>query len=403
MTDVAANPVHELKATAGRQIDREHDALVEVARFIHANPELQFQEHRAADRLTEELSRRGFTIERPLAGLETAFRASYGEGRPHIAIIAEYDALAGLGHACGHNLIATWALGAAIGVRRAIERKPDLGRVSVIGAPAEEGGGGKVILAEAGVFRGVDAAMMIHGRDRTFLDRGSLAVQRVTVKMYGRPAHASAAPERGINALDAIIQVFVSVNALRQHLKSDVRIHGIISHGGDAPNITPAFAEAKFLLRSADQAYLEEVKEKFANICRAAALATGAREELEWGVGYKQRVCSQTMCRLFGEALEAQGVGWETPPPGMGVGSSDIGDVSQLVPTIHPYLQICEPGIGGHTVEFRKAAASDRAMAMLSVGAKAMAWTAIELMARPEVLAEAKREFRERLGRDPQD
>lgn len=402
MSQVMSNPTVQLKEVAGSTIDAERDRLVEVAQFIHANPELQFKEFKAAERLTAELERAGFKVERGIAGMETAFRATYGEGRPNVAIIAEYDALAGLGHACGHNLIATWALGAALGVRAAVERQPEIGRVTVIGAPAEEGGGGKVVLVNEGVFRGVDAAMMIHGRDRTFLDRGSLAVERAIVKYRGRPAHASSSPDQGINALDAVINVFVSVNALRQQLKPDVRVHGIITHGGDAPNIIPEFAEAKFLLRSQDQAYLDEVKAKFINICQAAALATGASVEIEWGLGYKQRKSSQAIARTFGENLAAQSYGWEAPPAGMGVGSSDIGDVSQVVPTIHPYLQICEPGVGGHTAGFREAAASERAMSTLPVGAKAMAWTAIDLMTRPKLLEEVRAEFRERMGRDPQ-
>jgi amidohydrolase len=270
-----------------------HPRLIDISQTLHANPEILFEERQAAALLTNELEEHGFNVERGVAGLETAFVATYGSGKPVVALLAEYDALPKLGHACGHNLIATWAVGAGIALRRAL---PEVaGTIQVIGTPAEEGGGGKVIMAEAGIFNKVDAAIMMHPRDATYLDRGSLAVTRYTVEFFGQSAHASSGPEKGINALDAILQVFFSINALRQAFKPHTRIHGVITHGGDAPNIIPDYAAAKFLVRANEQAYHEELKQKFRNIVEAAALATGARVEIDEGVSYQQRVCNTAL------------------------------------------------------------------------------------------------------------
>ena len=395
----ATDTITEIKERIAKEAQALHPRLIQISRAMHANPEIAFQEHEAMALLTNELEEHGFEVERGVAGLETAFVATYGSGEPVVGILAEYDALPGLGHACGHNLIGTWAMGAGIALRRAI---PDLqGTIKVIGTPAEEGGGGKVTMAEAGVFNGLSAAMMMHPRDTTYLDRGSLAVTPYTIEFHGKSAHASSSPETGINALDAMIQVFNSVNALRQAFKPNTRIHGIITHGGDAANIIPDYTAGKFLVRSADQEYQEELKQRFRNIVEAAALATGCTVEITEGISYKQRVSNRVLVDTFRDNLTALGLDYETPPEGAGVGSSDIGDVSQLVPTIHPYLQICEKGVGNHTPEFAEASGSERADELTATGATLLAWTAADVLLRPELREQLVESFREQLGRDP--
>ena len=389
-----------VKERIARELEALGPQLIEISHKIHANPELRFEEHKAAALLAEELAREGFAIQKGVAGLETAFVASYGQSKPVVGFLAEYDALPKLGHACGHNLIATWALGAGIALKRS---HPDLeGTIKVIGTPAEEGGGGKVIMAEAGVFRGLDAAIMMHPRDSTMLDRGSLAVAHYEVEFFGKAAHAAAYPEEGISALDAVLQLFFSIIAMRQMLKSGARIHGCITHGGDAPNIIPEHAAAAFLVRATEQAYLEELERRFQKIVEAAGLATGARPKFTKGVSYKTRVCNRTLVETLRENVEALGIPYEEPPTEGGVGSSDIGDVSHVVPTIHPYFQICENGTVSHSPEFAAAAAAEQADRTLIPGATLLAWTGADVLLRPELRERMRVSFREQLGRDPE-
>jgi len=396
---MAEHDIDDIKARIAAEARALHPRLIQISQTIHANPELLFNEHMAMGILTDELEEHGFDVQRGVAGLETAFIATYGSGEPVVGILAEYDALPKIGHACGHNLIGTWGMGAGIALRRAI---PDIqGTIKVIGTPAEEGGGGKVIMAAAGVFDGLSAAMMMHPRDRTYLDRGSLAVTPYEIEFFGKPAHASSSPESGINALDAMLQVFFSINQLRQAFKPNTRIHGVITHGGDAANVIPEYTSASILVRADDQFYLDELNVKFRNIVEAAALATGATANIKEGISYKQRVCNTALVETFGANLEALGIEHEVPPAGAGVGSSDIGDVSQVVPTIHPYLQICETGIGGHTQEFAEASKSERADELTATGATVLAWTAADVLLDPELRDKLKSSFREQVGRDP--
>jgi amidohydrolase len=266
--------VAEAKARIAAEVGRLHSRFIDMSHQLHSNPELAFEEYKAAELLTNELEEQGFDVQRGVAGLDTAFVATYGSGEPVVALLAEFDALPKIGHACGHNLIATWGVGAGIALRRAL---PDIqGTINVIGTPGEEGGGGKVIMAKEGVFAGLDAAIMMHPRDVTYLDRGSLAVTPYEIEFFGKSAHASSAPEKGINALDALLQVFFSVNALRQAFRPHTRIHGVITKGGDAANVIPDYTSADFLVRANDQAYLEELNQRFVDIVNAAALATVA-------------------------------------------------------------------------------------------------------------------------------
>jgi amidohydrolase len=393
--------VKQVKERIAEQVRQLHPHLKTISHTLHENPEIKFEEHRAAALLTEELAEQGFTVERGVAGLETSFVATYGSGKPTVGIIAEYDALPKLGHACGHNLIASWAIGAGIALSQAL---PEVqGTIKVIGTPAEEGGGGKVTMGDSGVFRGLDAAMMMHGRDTMYLDRGSLAVTPFKVEFFGRSAHASAAPEKGLNALDAMLQVFFSINQLRQAFRPQTRIHGVITHGGEAANVIPDYTSADILVRALEVDYLEELKTRFRAIVKGAALATGTRAEITEGISYKPRVCNTALVETYRDNLLDLGLQYEEPPKDGGVGSSDIGDVSQLVPTIHPYMQICDKGVGGHTPEFAAAAASPRADEIIATGSTLLAWTAADVLLRPEVRERLRETFHSQMGRDPQE
>jgi amidohydrolase len=390
MTQTALHPHDAIVAL----LEQRKDELETFSLDIHAHPELAFEEHYASERLTAWLEREGFALERGVGGLETAFRARYrfGAGGPVIALIAEYDALPELGHACGHNLICTAAAGAALALKEVLGREV-AGELWVVGTPAEEGGGGKILLLEQGVFEGVDAAMMFHPGSRTMVTRGALAATRVTMKFYGKAAHAAASPHLGVNALDACIQTFNAINALRQHVKDETRIHGIITKGGAAPNIVPAYAEAKFLVRHRTLAYVREVMEKVQACARGAALATGATVEFEEGLAYAERKVNHALAERFGRHLEALGERVLPPPEIGGVGSSDFGNLSQALPAIHPYVAIVPEGTSAHTPEFAAASASPAGMRGMLLAAKSLALTAADLLLEHDFLEEVKREF----------
>ena len=380
------------------EVDRMRQELVELSRRIYEAPELGFQERQAVQWLGGFLRERGFSVETGIAGLETAFRAQYRgrKPRPHVALIAEYDALPGLGHACGHNLICTASVGAAAALRGASPSFP--GTLSVLGTPAEEGGGGKVFMVDRGVFDDVDAAMMFHPSRNNWWTRGALAALRLTVRFRGRAAHAAAMPEKGINALNALLMTFHGIDALRQHVTSDVRIHGIVSHGGEAANIVPAFAEGKFSVRAGTRAGLTEVLAKVKRCAEAGALATGASVEFEEGPVYAERHNNRVLATLFAENMARFGVAGEQPPAQGGVGSSDIGNVSLRVPTIHPYLKIVDGDVSGHTPEFREAAGSQRGLDAMVLAAKALAMTAADAVYRPGADVEMWSAWRESVG-----
>jgi amidohydrolase len=383
-----------LKERVTVEVDARREQLIQIADTIHANPELGFEEFKAASLLTGVLEESGFSVERGVAGMETAFIATMqGQAEtPVVALLAEYDALPGLGHACGHNIIAAAAVGAGLALRAALSELA--GSIQVIGTPAEEGGGGKVIMVEAGVFDAVDAAMMIHPSGRNLLGRGALTAYPVAIEFYGKPAHAAAKPDEGINALEALVLTYNGINALRQHLRDDVRIHGIITHGGDAPNIVPEYTKAEFIVRAADTPYAMEVLEKVRACAEGAALATGARLEFgRPGPGYEARLPNPVLVSLFKDNLTALGLDVELATGNERLGSSDIGNVSQVVPAIHPYIAIGPEEIGGHTAEFEKASASPAGHDGLIHAAKALAMTAVDLLAEPTNLAEAKQAF----------
>lgn len=389
MTEAIQQRVNDL-------IDANRDRFVGISQEIWANPELGFAEFQAAKLLTGPLEESGFAVERGVAGMETAFRATWSGAAPGqtVAVLSEYDALNGLGHACGHNLIGTAGMLAGWAVRQAW---PDLpGRLQVIGTPAEEGGGGKIIMVDQGVFNGVDAAMMFHpSTGQNLVHRGGLACQEIKMTFRGKPSHAAAGPWKGLNALDAMIQTFTSVGMLRQQLRPDARIHGIITRGGDAVNVIPELTEARFLVRATKVEYLVEVQEKVRNCARAGALATGCAVEFAEGLLYENRINNMVMARRFQRYLEAQGVAVTEPDPNAGVGSSDIGNVSRVCPTIHPYVSIGPEGINGHSFEFCQASASPEGYAGMIYAAKSMAMLAVDLLGEPGLLDSAKAEWQE--------
>lgn len=381
-----------LKKRVCAEIERRRGRLIQLSLRIHSNPELGFAEKKAAEWLTRYLARNGFDVELGICGLPTAFRATYGSGSPVIALIAEYDALPGVGHACGHNIIATSSVGAAVASRYVVNCCG--GTVIVLGTPAEEVFGGKAVMVNAGVFKDVDVAMMVHPGVRNFVITEALACVGLDVEFLGRAAHAAAYPERGVNALEAVILSFNAINSLRQHIRSDARVHGIITYGGEAANIVPDRAAASFLVRALDGGYLEDLKAKVLNCFQAASLATGAKLSYRWSdVVYAPMKNNQKLAELFKVNLESLGRRVEPFSRHYGVGSTDMGNVSQVVPSIHPTVAIASPEVLVHSPDFAAAAASEEGHRGLLDGAKAMAMTIVDLLCEPRLLSEIKNEF----------
>ena len=367
--------------------------LSALSRRIHAHPELCFEERQASAWLGDCLERElGTKVERGVGGLETAFRARVGHGAPKIAILAEYDALPEIGHACGHNLIAGSAVGAFLALARQAAHFE--GSVEIIGTPAEEGGGGKIKLLEAGVFQGVDAAMMFHPFDRDILAHPALCSMRIAMTYVGVPAHAAAAPFAGKSALTACMETFRLIDSQRVHFRDGVRVHGIITNGGQAVNVIVENAASEFTLRATTSAELERVKEIVLRCARGAALAGDVSVSFQEKRGYREMQNNLTMARRFGAALEALGRNARETDPRVGAGSTDMGDLSLHLPSIHPYLAICDEGESlCHEHRFADCAASDRGMSTMLVAAKAMARTALDLLEDPKLLGEVRREF----------
>lgn len=366
--------------------------LIDLSLGIHANPEVSLREVEASARLTGFLEGKGFDVERGICGLPTAFKAGYGQGPPTIAFIAEYDALPELGHACGHNIIAAAAVGAAVAMRSVIDRSG--GGVLVIGTPGEELYGCKGAMVEKGAFAGVDAAMMIHPGTKDVVAPLALACVSLDVEFFGRAAHAAAYPDQGVNALEALILAFNNINALRQHIRDKSRIHGIITKGGEAVNIVPAYSRALFLVRAEDEEYLEELKEKVLNCFTAASLATGARFEHSWGeVTYAPLRSNSVLAQLFSQGMESLGRKAHISDPQRGLGSTDMGNVSQAVPSLHPFVAIADPQVLEHSPEFAAAAASEAGHRGLLDGAKALALTGTDLLTDQRLLDKVREDF----------
>jgi len=390
------NALDRTKTQVTEAVDGLADELERLSLQIHANPELCFKEEKAHGWLTEFLEKNGAQVERGVGGLPTAFRATIAGAAPGptIAIMAEYDALPGIGHACGHNVIATAGTGAGAALALALGRLPFAGRIQVIGTPAEEGGAGKVRLMEAGVFEGVDAAMMIHGRCGTQVWRPSLGIIKVKAEFHGKATHASSWPWRGVNALNAVIQLFVGLDQMRQQIRPDARVHGIIVKGGEQPNIIPEYTRADFYLRALTRDYCQELLRRFRGCAEGAAAATGCRVEVTAEPTIHDPLkANMTMSTVFEKNLAFIDFPVDPDDSEAGYASTDCGNVSQALPTIHPYIRISPDGVPGHSREFAEWARSPMARAGMLAGAKALALTALDLLAAPDQLAAAKEEF----------
>jgi amidohydrolase len=373
-------------------IDGHAEDLWGISTALFHDPETAFKEYKACKVLSEALIKAGYSVEIGIGGLETAFRATFGEeSNPTIAILAEYDALVGLGHACGHNLIAAAAVGAGMALAAI---KPRInGQIQVIGTPAEEGDGGKIILAKAGIFNSIEAAMMFHPASKNMVLRPSLASSELKVDFFGKASHAAAAPEEGINALDALLLTFNNINALRQTLGPKDRVAGVILAGGDASNIIPAHTSAEFSVRSLTSVRRDELVKKIIVCAQAGARAIGCRLKYIITPGYLEIIPNKIMASLFKSNLESLGRVVVDPDPNERMGSTDMGDISHLVPSIHPYLAIAPKNVAGHTVEFCQYCISETGKVAMLDAAKAMAMTAIDLLINPDLLKKAKDEL----------
>ncbi len=385
----------DLKNEICRNIDAMRAALVAVSRDIHAHPELAFQEHYAHDLLTASLRDAGLKVTPGAYGLATAFEAEFGaDSGPHVALLAEYDALPGIGHACGHNLIATSALGAALALHGIAAKLP--GKVRLLGTPAEEGGGGKELMARQGAFAGVDAAMMIHPAGVNLATMRCIAISMVTVSYHGVSSHASAMPERGVNALDALITAYNAIAMLRQHIRQTERIHGIITKGGDAPNIVPEFASGNFCVRAKNMKDLNALKPRVLACFEAGARATGATLKVEWGdVDYLDLNTNWPIADRF--QANAESLGREflalEKLPASAAGSTDMGNVSHLAPSIHPMLACAPPHISIHNPEFARYAGSESGDQTAIDGAKTLAMTVLDYLFDGNLRTESRQAF----------
>jgi len=373
------------------------DRLIDVSRSIHARPELNFEEHFAHDLLCDTLESAGLPVTRHAHGVGTAFEATAGDSGPEILILLEYDALPGIGHGCGHNIIAAAGLGAGLATAKLARALG--GRVRVLGTPAEEGGGGKVRMARAGAFAGVDAAMMVHPADADLLRMDCLAIQQLDVHFQGRAAHAAAAPWEGRNALDAAVLGYMNVAALRQHIRPDERVHGIFTRAGDKPNIVPAEAAMEWYIRSGTIASLQPLKDRVRNCLDGAATACGCTMTHEWrGEVYAEMIDNAAMvgsyvanaARLGRQVLDPAAAGRRV------MGSTDMGNVSHLVPSIHPMIKVAPDGVPIHTTEFARWAVGEEGDRAVVDGAKAMAMTVIDLWTSSDLRAAVGAEFQRR-------
>jgi amidohydrolase len=383
-----------MKQTISETIDLHSEDWKAISTFIGNNPELGHEEFQAFARLTELLETHGFEVQRGVLNIPTSFIATYDSGKPGpiAAFLAEYDALPELGHACGHHLICMMSIGAAIGLKSVLGETG--GTIRVYGTPAEETKGAKVPMAAAGLFDDVDFALMAHPF-YTYEQSGvSLAMDAIQFEYFGKPAHAAANPYDGINALDAVLQLFNSINALRQQLKSDARIHGIINDGGKAPNIIPDYASAQFYVRSASRSYTDELVRKVKLCAEGAALQTGCKlQSFNYEYSYDELRTNEALSRVFNRNLNAMGISSDEIEIGKDHGSLDLGNVSIHCPTIHPFMKVVDEKHSLHTKEFRDLAMEDRALNGMIFSAKVLASTAFDVMSSRELLQEIKDEF----------
>ena len=389
-----AAPFGEAKVRLAAAVDAARDEILELSHRIHAQPEPAFEEVQASAWIAQALRGHGFVVEHPAGSLATAIRATRAGGRggagPRIGILAEYDALPGLGHGCGHNTMAASGVGATIALASLAAELP--GEIVFLGTPAEERGSGKQVMIDDGLFAGVDAALLFHPCDRNHVESQPLASEDVEVVFHGLQAHAAADPWKGKNALDAMILLFSSVGLWRQQLRPDARVHGIIQEGGTAPNIIPDRTRAWFMLRSPDQAEYDRMAERFRALVAGAAEATDTTADVTFSGGARTMKQNVTLEARWVANAAAYGIVDQGADPNSG--STDMGNVSWVCPTIHPELAIAPEGTPGHSILFRDAAATPAADATTLLAATLVAHVAYELFADPELVAAAWRDFR---------
>lgn len=385
-------------------VDKLSNEILYISEYLYRNPELGSEEYKAYSLLTQTLAKHGFKIEGELLGMKTAFKASFTglSGKPKIAFLAEYDALPGVGHGCGHNVIAATAVGAAIAISKIIPKID--GEIMVIGTPAEEGNGpyagSKIIMVEKGVFKDIDAVLMMHPTAGRYAATRTeaLAVQSFKVVFRGRTAHAAANPEMGINALNAVMIMFRGIDALRQHIRRDARIHGIIVKGGEASNVIPDYAEARISIRAADIDYLNILKEKVFNCIRGAAIMTEAKYEVEEvGPLYREKRIYHKLADIVDKNLEENGfkvMPMEEYLRRGPVASTDFGNVTQVVPAISVSIPITDQNIPGHSREFAEATMTEEGKRRTILSTKVLVGSAMDLLLDKNLLEEVKREFR---------
>lgn len=358
----------------------QQDDLVALSDYIYRNPELGNQEYKACEAVIAYLQKNGFNVVEKIENIDTAFMATYDSNKPGptVAYLCEYDALPLIGHGCGHNMIATMSAGAGVVLRNLIDEVG--GKVHVFGTPAEETNGAKVPLTKAGYFNDCDAVMMVHPGSQTMESGSSLANTPLEFTYTGRTAHAAASPEKGINALNSVIALFNGIDALRQHVPSDVSMHGIISHGGDAANVVPDRAVTQWYLRAGSKEVLEDVLDKVKNIAKGAALMTGASLSIsEFEFAYENLKTDQKLSTLFNENLRSLGIN-DILPPDDGFGSVDIGNISNVTATIHPYLAITDENLIAHTIEMAEATTKPMAYERLLIGVQALVLTGLDVL-----------------------
>ncbi|CAC5409034.1 Peptidase M20 domain-containing protein 2 [Mytilus coruscus] len=383
-----------LKQSIFQAIDEASEELEKLSTDIWRNPELNFEEHHAHEILTNFLERKGFNVIKKFA-IETGFKADLGstENGPNIAVICEYDALPEIGHACGHNLIAEAGVAAGLGIKAAMEKaeKP-FGKITVLGTPAEEGGGGKIDMINAGVFDGIDVAMMVHPCPKTVSHVSFAAVDMVSIKYTGKAAHAASYPWEGVNALDAAVLCYQNVSCLRQQMKPTWRAHGIINKGGIKPNIIPEFTELEYYFRAPIKQELDELRDKMKSCFDSAATATGCQVSYSFSSKpYLNLVTNNRMADVFWSNAKSIGVKFDAKEDTI-AGSTDMGNVSQIVPIIHPIYGI-ETLHGNHTKDFATAAGDPKAQLHTLNQAKAMALTCLDIFTDENLLKDIKDEF----------
>lgn len=382
-------------------IGRVSQELEEISLQLHANPELSFEEVFAHQLLTSFLKDKGFSVTPHYKELRTAFRASVGHGKPTIAVMCEYDALPGIGHACGHNLIAVSALAVALGIQAAFQSGAGLtGTLVILGTPAEENGSGKVLLIERGAFDDIDVALMVHPTPFNAVYISWLALHEIKVTYNGKSAHASVMPYEGINALDAVVAAYNNISFMRQQIRPTDRVHGVITEGGERPNIIPSRCSAHYYVRSKNRKHLQQLKTKVMRCFEAAANATGCSLVYEWiDKPTLDVLTNDVLAKLYvnnfgrlGGILPSKEDSLLLPS-----GSTDFGNVSYTCPSIHPLYEIpCKDDqSANHTPEFTISSASAKAHAETWRASKALALTAIDLFLQPDVVDEAKREFKQ--------